>query len=173
MNAIHVQPVGEGVRLSELDGLAAGLAGVLGVSCHVREQPISAEFAFDASRHQFHSTLILETLARSSNGVRVLGITAADLFVPILTFVFGEAQLAGSAALVSTHRLQERFYGLPARADLERERLLKEAVHELGHTYGLRHCHDWRCVMASSHDVGRIDLKEPEFCARCRGALLS
>ncbi|MFN0172194.1 MAG: archaemetzincin family Zn-dependent metalloprotease [Bryobacteraceae bacterium] len=173
MKAIHVQPVGAGVRLSELDGLAAGLAGVLGVSCHVRDESISAQFAFDPSRNQFHSTLILESLARSARDARVLGITAADLFVPILTFVFGEAQLGGSAALVSTHRLQERFYGLPAREDLERERLLKEAVHELGHTYGLRHCHDWRCVMASSNDVGRIDLKEPEFCARCRGALLS
>lgn len=173
MTAIHVQPVGEGVRLSELDGLAAGLAGVLGVSCHVREQPIFAGFAFDGPRNQFYSTRILETLARSANDVRVLGITAVDLFVPILTFVFGEAQLGGSVALVSTHRLQERFYGLPARADLERERLLKEALHELGHTYGLRHCHDWRCVMASSHDVGRIDLKGTAFCNRCRTALRS
>jgi archaemetzincin len=78
------------------------------------------------------------------------------------------AQLDGAYAAVSTARLHEEFYGLPPRQDLLHERLLKEAVHELGHTFGLRHCADWRCVMSSSHGVERLDVKGLEFCAACR-----
>jgi archaemetzincin len=73
---------------------------------------------------------------------------------------------------VSLQRLDERFYGLPARQELLRERLVKEAVHELGHTFGLRHCDDWRCVMTSSHAVDRLDVKGIEFCRVCRGQVL-
>ena len=68
---------------------------------------------------------------------------------------------------MSLHRLREEFYGLPAREELMRERLVKEAVHELGHTFGLRHCDDWRCVMTSSHAVERLDVKGAEFCFLC------
>jgi archaemetzincin len=103
------------------------------------------------------------------NKLHLLAVTDCDLFVPILTFVFGEAQLQGGCALVSTHRLHEEFYGLETREELTRERLLKEAVHELGHTFGLRHCRDWRCAMASTHAVERLDLKEAAFCPACAG----
>ena len=103
---------------------------------------------------------------------RVLGITAQDLFVPVLTFVFGEAQLEGHCTVVSMHRLREEFYGLPPRDDLMRERLVKEAVHELGHTHGLRHCQDWRCVMSSSHGVERLDIKGADFCLPCHRTLI-
>jgi archaemetzincin len=87
--------------------------------------------------------------------------------VPVLTFVFGEAQLDGNCAVVSMARLKEEFYGLPPREDLLHDRLVKEAAHELGHTFGLRHCGDWRCVMASSHAVERLDIKGAEFCKSC------
>jgi archaemetzincin len=107
-------------------------------------------------------------LARSD---RLLGVTERDLFVPILTYVFGEAQLNGPCALVSVHRLHEEFYGLPKDSGRLLQRLFKESVHELGHTYGLHHCNDWRCAMASSHAVERLDLKEAEFCSGCRQAL--
>ncbi len=94
-----------------------------------------------------------------------------DLYIPVLTFVFGEAQLSDGGAVVSTHRLRQEFYGLPADLELLRERLLKEALHELGHTYGLRHCPDYLCVMSSSNGVERIDLKRAEFCPACAPAL--
>jgi archaemetzincin len=102
---------------------------------------------------------------------RVLGVTDVDLFVPVLRFVFGEAQLAGVAALVSVHRLRQEFYGELPDADLAAERLLKEALHELGHTFGLKHCGDWDCVMSASHSIERVDVRSAWYCPNCRPAL--
>jgi archaemetzincin len=157
------------VNPDRLGALAADLARAFGVSCHVRDDKLDAAFARDAARGQYHSTAILQRLhgLAVDPGIRVLGVTAHDLFVPIFTFVFGEAQLEGHCAVVSCYRLAEEHYGLPADEGKLRERLVKEAVHELGHTFGLAHCDDWRCVMASSHGVERLDVKGAEFCGEC------
>ena len=98
---------------------------------------------------------------------RLLGVTDRDLYIPILTFVFGEAQMGGSSAIVSYHRLRQEFYGLPPDLDLLANRLLIESVHELGHTLRLTHCDDFRCAMASSHAVEWIDIKDSGFCEDC------
>jgi archaemetzincin len=169
---IRLLAIGGEVNPEWLDDLAADLARVFADSSHVVPGALNAAFAFDPARNQYHSTAILASLAESpaaaSPGARLLGIAVVDLFVPVFTFVFGEAQLQGRCALVSLHRLREEFYGLPARYELLRARLLKESVHELGHTFGLRHCEDWRCVMASSHSIERLDAKSAEFCRTCR-----
>ncbi|MGA2147608.1 MAG: archaemetzincin family Zn-dependent metalloprotease [Bryobacteraceae bacterium] len=155
--------------LAQLEELAAALARVFRVPCRIAQAGTDVRFARDQHRGQFYSTAILDQLERTiDNGARVLGVGACDLYVPVLTFVFGEARLDGNCAVVSTARLAEEFYGLPARPALLRQRLLKEAVHELGHTFGLRHCPDWRCVMTSSHAVERLDVKTAEFCAKCQ-----
>ena len=174
MKAIHLLAVESppDSAASALAELAAQLARIFGVPCLVRPDPLEARFAFDPARRQYHSTAILQRLEPlADDDVRLLGVTALDLFVPVLTFVFGEAQLEGRCALVSLCRLREEFYGLPPRDDLLKERLLKEAVHELGHTFGLRHCDDWNCVMASTHAVERLDVKSAAFCPGCRRAL--
>jgi archaemetzincin len=170
---IHLLPVGA-VPIALLDGLAAFLARALHLSCHVRTDRLDPSFAFDAGRNQYWSTAILKRLQPMANaGARLLAVTDLDLFVPILTFVFGEAQVGGPCALVSTHRLGDEYYGLPPDPQLLAERLAKESLHELGHTMGLRHCADWRCVMASTHAVERLDLKQAAFCARCLRLLSS
>jgi archaemetzincin len=155
--------------LGALEQLAVGLARTFQTACRVMPGSIDSSFALEPQRRQYHSTAILKRLERAADpDARVIGVTGLDLYVPVLTFVFGEAQLEGNCALVSIARLKDEFYGLPRRDDLLQERLLKEAVHELGHTFGLRHCANWQCVMASSHAVERLDIKGAEFCPVCR-----
>lgn len=173
MKAIHLLAVGM-VRAGLLDELAASLARLFQISCRVRKEILDAEFALDPIRGQYQSSMILSQMAPlvGNNGVRLLGITEYDLYVPVLTFVFGEAQLNGNCALVSAYRLQDEYYGLPPNPAVLKQRLVVEAVHELGHTFGLRHCSMWRCAMASTHSVERLDLKEPGYCPACRRIIL-
>jgi archaemetzincin len=152
--------------------LADEAARALQIPCDVDAAPLDVEFALDMMRAQLWSTPVLGRLQERNarRGRVILGVTTLDLYVPVLTFVFGEAQLNGPAALISSHRLRESFYGMPDNADTLVGRLLKELLHELGHTQGLRHCLDWRCVMSSAHTVERIDLRQPAYCAPCARA---
>jgi archaemetzincin len=160
---------GAAIPIDELDDLAAAVARTLHVSCHVRAEPIDISFAFDPARRQYHSTTVLSKLQRMNpEDTRRLGVTGLDFYVPVLTFVFGEAQIPGRCAVISAHRLREEFYGLPPNPRLLRERLTKAALHELGHTFGLQHCSNWQCVMASTHAVERLDLKAAAYCRACR-----
>jgi archaemetzincin len=174
---IHLIPLGlsngngtgKDPGLDVLEHLAATLARSFRTPCRIRPETFDIGFSLETGRRQYHSTAIIQRLERAADpDARVLGVTGHDLYVPVLTFVFGEAQLDGACAVVSTARLHEEFYGLPRRDELMRERLVKEAAHELGHTFGLRHCADWRCVMSSSHGVERLDVKGEEFCKACR-----
>jgi len=124
---------------------------------------------FSPPRDQYYSTKILEQIIRKHNDEfeKIVVLTDYDLFVPVLTFVFGEAQLKGKAAIVSSCRLHQEFYGLPTNDGLLLERLEKEILHELGHTFGLKHCIDWNCVMHSSSNVDEIDIKPKDFCKTC------
>ncbi|HET8549091.1 MAG TPA: archaemetzincin family Zn-dependent metalloprotease [Bryobacteraceae bacterium] len=173
LRTLHVLTVGDGVPLEIRDRAVAAASRILGFACRVSRQPFSCMEAYDPGRNQYHSTRILESLSRveAEPDSRVLAVAAVDLYVPVLTFVFGEAQLHGRCALVSCHRLRDEFYGLPERPDLLEERLVKEAVHEIGHTFGLTHCDQWECVMASSHSVEKIDVKRAEFCSLCRAMI--
>lgn len=171
MQTLRVVMIGDGVPLETRDRIGTLLGRMFGFACRFEPRALDPTPALNSARGQYHSTSLLHELARFSADAKVLGITTVDLFVPVLTFVFGEAQLPGRCALVSSHRLREEFYGLPARADLLEQRLIKEAMHELGHTYGLRHCDHWECVMASTHSVERLDVKLAEFCPECRKAI--
>jgi len=166
---IELVAVGEAVQPRRLNALVLELARIFKVPCQVRTGVIDPAPARDDTRQQYRSTTILDSLRLLNlpNRTRLLGVAAVDLFVPIFTFVFGEAEVDGHCALASTYRLEEERYGLPANEQKLRERLTKEAVHELGHTYGLRHCDRWQCVMASSHSVELVDVKQAEFCEEC------
>jgi archaemetzincin len=133
------------------------------------------EGSFLPNRNQYHSTAILkEILAEVPPGaLKVLGLIDRDLCIPILTFVFGEAQLGGTVSLVSLARLRQDFYGLAPDPSLFRERLYKECLHELGHNFGLIHCHARECVMYLSNTVMDVDRKERTYCRDCDIAMLS
>jgi archaemetzincin len=169
MNVIRLLPIGE-IDGRLLNSLGQSLSREFSARTEIFETQLDPEFAFNAQRQQYYSTEILAHLQTMLKAPvwRLLGVTSADLFIPILTFVFGEAQLNNPCALVSTYRLRQEFYGLPADNALLQERLIKEGIHELGHTLGLVHCTDYSCVMSSSHGVEWIDLKDASLCRNCR-----
>jgi archaemetzincin len=162
---------GSAPTLELLDWLSMVIARRLGVSCRAHEAPFDIQFAYDAARDQYYSSAILAQLAPRGEHRAILAVTTTDLYVPVLTFVFGEAQLGGPRAIVSLRRLKDEFYGMAPSPEKLSERLAKEALHELGHTLGLRHCDNWRCVMSSSHAVERLDVKESQYCGRCAAAI--
>ena len=139
--------------------------------CYI--SPIKLEVpknAFNEHRNQYHSTTIINYLLKISSlskYTRILGVTNVDLYVPYLNFVFGEALLGGKIAVISLHRLRPEFYGEPPNRNLFLERILKEAVHELGHTFGLTHCNKPHCVMYFSNSIWDTDRKKSTFCGDC------
>lgn len=166
---LHLLPIGN-VDDRLLNDLRPAVEETFRVSCSVLPVRLDPDFAFHAERQQYHSSEILHRMQTflTPDSWRIAGIAAVDLYIPILTFVFGEAQMGGPCAVVSTYRLRQEFYGLPADPELFRQRVLKETVHELGHTLHLPHCEDYTCAMAPSHAVEWIDLKESTLCARCQ-----
>ncbi|HWR50515.1 MAG TPA: archaemetzincin [Bryobacteraceae bacterium] len=126
--------------------------------------------AWNANRGQYDSTRLIAELRRLYD-VPVVGAAAVDLFVPVLTFVFGEAEMPGRAAVFSICRLREEFYGLPQNPALVEARAVRELWHEFGHTQGLAHCRDSACVMSSSHSVVGVDSKTDQYCLTCEAKL--
>ncbi len=169
MNLVQLLPVGK-VGIELLLDLRAALPHYLQVACEICPSGLDPAAAYHAERQQYHSSEILQRMQAivSPPDGRLLAVADVDLYIPILQYVFGEAQMHGRCAVVSTYRLRQEFYGLDRNDVLLKQRLLKESVHELGHTLNLRHCQDYRCVMASSHSVEWIDLRETTFCECCQ-----
>lgn len=176
MNAIHLLPLG-GASPDLVGVLPAPLRRTFRTRVEMREFSIDPERFFDAGRGQYNSTEILMHLKRhypalqGGAGVCTLALVPFDLFIPILTYVFGEAEVGGNVAIVSYHRLAPERYGLPPDNALLSGRFVKEVVHELGHVFSLIHCSAQSCVMHSSSYVEDIDLKEGSFCRVCASEL--
>jgi len=127
------------------------------------------EFAFHPHRNQYHSTPILEQLAHKAppNAIKVMALVEVDLFIPILTHVYGEAQLGGKACMVSTARLNEGHNALNTQEPYL-GRIVKETIHELGHTFKLRHCREHTCLMHYCRNEHDVDRKSDQLCRYCR-----
>lgn len=127
-------------------------------------------YAYHKQKKQYHSTKILRRIHKLglTGYDRILGIVDVDLYVPERTFVFGEAVIKNKVAVISLTRLRQEFYDLPEDLTLFRKRIIIEAVHELGHTYGLRHCANNKCVMFLSKILSDTDHKGAALCSNCK-----
>ncbi|HJW13802.1 MAG TPA: archaemetzincin family Zn-dependent metalloprotease [Thermoanaerobaculia bacterium] len=175
MIGIDIVPMYFNDRDETLRRLGAALERDFRTTVRYRNPWFDPEAAFDSSRGQYRASLLLKALLSDPHeepATRVLGVTGVDLFTPVLTYVFGEAQLGGRAAVVSSHRLRNEVYGLPPDERLLFERLHKESVHELGHTFGLLHCPNPACVMRASSYAEEIELKAARFCDGCRAIVV-
>ncbi len=164
---ITLVPIG-GVNKSSLETLGKSLTEAFGQRTWVGDGIELPWESWDQRRGQYLATMLLAELPAPGLGSRVLGVVDVDIFAPGLNFVFGEADITGKRALISLQRLRQEFYGLPKNENLFRERALKEAVHELGHTYGLKHCPNPACVMHFSNSLRDTDFKGWDFCSICQ-----
>jgi archaemetzincin len=166
---IVLVPVGA-VPADLVQGLVAPLSAAFGLPCRVAAPVPIPPAAYDRRRRQHLGQGILAALARLDipHAGRVLGVIDADCYAPGLNFIFGQANVPGRDCFIALPRLRQSFYGLPEDEPLFRQRVLKEAVHELGHTYGLGHCPDPRCVMHFSNSLHDTDVKGAGLCSNCR-----
>ncbi len=166
MNYIYIQPVGE-IGKEIVGYLATRLERIFGYPCKVAQPTRVPDSSYSADREQYNAEVLIAGMTEKTpvDAKRLLGVVDVDLFVPGLNFVFGLA--AGNAAIISLTRLRPEYYGEKKNESLFRERALKEAIHELGHTFGMRHCPDIRCIMHFSNRLEDTDIKGPGFCKAC------
>jgi len=182
MKVIELQPLGN-PEPDVLESICPALHEAFSVPVRVRGTPFPIDPFYNEQRGQYNSTAILYQLGNllspppadsgfhPNNDACIIGVTQHDLFIPILTYVFGEAVLGGNVAAVSYHRFRNELYGLSPNRQLMIERLRKVAIHELGHTLGLVHCTLPHCVMHAASYVEELDLKGHEFCPSCNNAI--
>ncbi len=165
---VTICPIGF-VEQDILEHVAQCIERRCSLGCRISLKIEPPRYAYNENRGQYNSKLVLKYLLQCHpcDCFRLIGVTCLDLYVPILKYVFGIAQMNGQCSIISTHRLLPQFYGQPQNLDLFMARLEKTALHELGHCLGLTHCRDRRCVMYSSARIEDTDFKRPDFCPTC------
>jgi len=163
--SLYLVPVGE-EDVEVMEHLQVELAK-LGARVFREERVPAPEDAYDRRRDQYRARAFLRLLG-AYEGERMLGVTDRDLYMHGLRFVFGQAEAPGRAAVISLNRLK---WG--GDVDLFLDRCVKEATHELGHTFGLGHCENPRCVMHFSVSLADTDTKSRRFCKGCRNQLVA
>jgi len=165
-DTIIISPVGDIFPWIPLI-LAQKIQDLFGFRTSVLSLLDDINFAYDPARNQYYSTQILEELEKKApeECIKLLAVTKEDLFIPILTHVYGEAQLGGIASILSISRLVA--YPETGPRDKGAHRIVKEAAHELGHTFDLRHCEDMHCIMHYCRKLADVDAKSNQFCRYC------
>ncbi|MFN3873641.1 MAG: archaemetzincin family Zn-dependent metalloprotease [Ignavibacterium sp.] len=153
-----------------IDKIISELKNLLPYRTSLLPLKLDLNFAFSPERRQFYSTKIIHHLLPYSQKIngKLVALVEVDLFIPVFTYVFGEAQLNGKISLVSLTRLHEEFYSGISDEKILIQRTIKEILHELGHNFGLIHCKDWDCVMHSSMGIEEVDIKGIDYCTNCK-----
>jgi len=170
---LRLIPVGN-VDNKILKKIKDGLEQTFGCPSKIEKEIDNLAQAYDPRRKQYSAPVLLSILKtqRVEKDEKVLGISDIDLYAPGLNFVFGEADTLSEVAIISLHRLRQDYYGLPPDEVLFQDRATKEAIHELGHTFGLGHCPDTRCIMQFSNTLADTDWKLAVFCNQCHPKLI-
>jgi archaemetzincin len=155
---------------SLLDQVAVSVGREFHTTPNVREGHVDLSEFYDPGRRQYDGNKLLKYVSTIPvpEDCKTLGLFNVDLFIPILTYIFGQAFLGGRTGIASLYRLNNECYGMPADDDLLIDRFRKEVIHELGHSFGLIHCSNSNCVMRSSTYVEDIDQKDHSLCPACR-----
>jgi len=166
---VDIVPVGEVPPQVKREASSA-LRNIYDYEVTVHDEQRVPEGAYDRSRDQYRAEQFIELVSRVGGGEKNIGVTAQDLYYRRRNYVFGLAYLNGDGSVISTHRLQTPSDGgisTKSAAEVFTDRVRKEIVHEIGHTLGLEHCDDNRCVMSFSPTVREVDRKEETFCGTC------
>ena len=140
---------------------------------NIKEGHIDLSEYYDPARRQYNGNMLLKQVDTFTfpESVKIIGLFNVDLFIPILTFIFGQALLGGRTGIASLYRFSNERYGMSGNDQIQLDRFKKMVIHELGHTFGMTHCHTPTCVMRSSTYVEDLDQKEQHFCIHCRPRL--
>lgn len=153
-----------------LDKIASEVRVEYGLPVSITFSHIDLSPFYDPTRRQYDGNRLLRKLdaEHGRKGIKTLGLFKVDLFIPILTYIFGQAAYQGNTGIASLYRLKNELYGLPKDEALMSKRFLKVVLHELGHTFGLVHCHIPSCVMRPGTYIEDLDQKKPHLCPHCR-----
>jgi len=153
-----------------LQKIAGAVQVVFGLPVDIESGFTDLSGFYDPARRQYDGNRLIQFIHSEygKNNRKTIGLFRVDLFIPVLTFIIGQAIYQGNAGVVSLFRLKNELYGLKINENLLVERFIKEIIHELGHTFGLIHCISPTCVMRSSTYIEDVDQKEAHFCVKCR-----
>ncbi|EMA54048.1 archaemetzincin family Zn-dependent metalloprotease [Halococcus thailandensis] len=166
---VDIVPVGD-VPAPIKRAASAGLRSVYDCDVMLHDASALPDDAYDEGRGQYRAEAFIELAGHVGSAEKNIALTTEDLFYRRRNYVFGLAYLSGNGSVVSTYRLQTAADGGSldrSEHDVFSERVRKEVVHEIGHTLGLEHCDDERCVMNFSPTVREVDVKNQQLCADC------
>ena len=157
-----------------LDKVSNGIMREFNLTVVLKEGQIEVSEFYDAKRRQYDGNKLLKEVDFRYPGHRhkSIGLFQVDLFIPILTYIFGQAYLNGRTGIASLSRLKNERYGMKPDIKLHYNRFCKVVIHELGHTYGLKHCYNPICVMRASTYVEDLDQKKEFMCSQCKELLI-